>query len=67
MTCPKCKSDDLVVRNPRHTIDGKEIVRRRCCQACGHRWNTREIDAARLQSQPPLRLRQRASPPTSPG
>lgn len=46
MKCPACTSTEQHVLSTR-TGDSK-ITRLRCCDACGHRWNTVEIDAQNL-------------------
>lgn len=47
MKCPACTSTDQRVLSTR-TGDSK-VTRLRCCDACGHRWNTVEIGAQDLQ------------------
>lgn len=46
MRCPACTSTEQRVLSTR-SGDFK-ITRLRCCDACGHRWNTVEIDAQNL-------------------
>lgn len=41
MKCPACTSTEQRVLSTR-TGDSK-ITRLRCCDACGHRWNTVEV------------------------
>ena len=54
MICPGCgRPDASRVTETSLSIDDKEIIRRRVCQACGHRWKTRELAASRLQSEIP--------------
>lgn len=43
MKCPACTSDEQRVMSTRG--GDQKIVRLRCCGACGHRWNTVELDA----------------------
>lgn len=58
MICPQCKADRVSVINSDETEDGKEVIRRRRCLVCGHRWPTRELHAQRLQSPiPPTKRR----------
>jgi len=38
MICPKCSSTTRVT----HTKDGGEVIRRRRCTSCGHKFKTRE-------------------------
>ena len=52
MRCPKCKLNRERVINSDEPEDGREIVRRRRCLACDHRWNTREVYANLLVSSP---------------
>lgn len=47
MKCPACTSTEQRVLSTR-TGDSK-ITRLRCCDACGHRWNTVEIGAQDMQ------------------
>lgn len=42
MVCPKCNTDDLVVKDTRTTSDN-HIRRRRVCRQCGYRFTTYEI------------------------
>lgn len=46
MKCPACTSAEQRVLSTR-TADSR-ITRLRCCDACGHRWNTVEIGAQNL-------------------
>lgn len=46
MKCPACTSDDQRVMSTRDGI--AKVTRLRCCNACGHRWNTVEIEAQNL-------------------
>ena len=46
MRCPKCSSDNTRVIDSRDTSNGKEIRRRRTCEACEHRFTTFEKYAA---------------------
>ena len=46
MKCPACTSEEQRVMTTRPGPN--KIVRVRCCDACGHRWNTTEIDTTRL-------------------
>ena len=51
MKCPACSSDDGRVMSTRPGTT--KIARLRCCNACGHRWNTVEVAAdnlARMES-----------------
>lgn len=47
MKCPVCTSTEQRVLSTR-TSDSK-VSRLRCCDVCGHRWNTAEIGAQDLQ------------------
>jgi transcriptional regulator NrdR family protein len=43
MNCPKCDHDmSKVLITRRDTVE--TIVRRRCCDGCGHRWYTVEVE-----------------------
>lgn len=42
MLCPKCKSEQVFVVDTRNI--GDTTWRRRKCESCGNRWNTKEID-----------------------
>ena len=46
MKCPACSSDEQRVMSTRH--GATKVTRLRCCTACGHRWNTVEIEAQNL-------------------
>ncbi len=46
MRCPACTSTEQRVLSTRS--GDLKITRLRCCDACGHRWNTVEIDAQNL-------------------
>lgn len=46
MKCPACTSTEQRVMSTRS--GESKITRLRCCEACGHRWNTVEIDAQNL-------------------
>ena len=46
MKCPACSSEEQRVMTTR--TGPSKIVRLRACDACGHRWNTVEIDSASL-------------------
>lgn len=46
MKCPACGSEEQRVLSTRHSA--AKVVRLRCCDACGHRWNTAEIDVQNL-------------------
>ncbi|RYF57203.1 MAG: hypothetical protein EOO27_16230 [Comamonadaceae bacterium] len=46
MICPACTSPDQRVMSTRHAPI--KVTRLRCCAACGHRWNTVELDAQNL-------------------
>jgi transcriptional regulator NrdR family protein len=51
MKCPACTSTEQRVLTTR-TGDSK-VARLRCCDACGHRWNTVEVgaqDISRMES-----------------
>lgn len=41
--CPSCGSTDSAVIDIRYRPSLKRVVRRRCCEACGCRWNTVEV------------------------
>ena len=46
MKCPACSSEEQRVMT---THPGpQKIIRLRACEACGHRWNTAEIDTTSL-------------------
>lgn len=46
MKCPACTSNEQRVMTTRtHT---SKVMRLRCCDACGHRWTTVELDAQNL-------------------
>lgn len=55
MTCPKCKSDDLLVVDVRDKPFGR--WRRKECQKCGHRFNTAEITMEEYRKLRELRLK----------
>lgn len=42
MICPKCKGSSSIV-DSRRIDEGRSVFRRRVCDACEHRWNTREV------------------------
>lgn len=42
MKCPECGSEKISI--DRSTSKDDNIIRRRLCANCGHRWNTVEID-----------------------
>lgn len=46
MKCPACTSTEQRVMSTRN--GDLKISRLRCCDACGHRWTTVEIDAQNL-------------------
>ncbi len=46
MKCPDCNSDDGRVMSTRQ--GPIKVTRLRCCNACGRRWNTIEVDAQNL-------------------
>lgn len=46
MKCPACTSPEQRVLSTRG--GDARITRLRCCDACGHRWNTVEIEAQKL-------------------
>lgn len=51
MQCPACSSPEDRVMSTR--VGANRVARLRCCNACGHRWNTVEVDAqdlARMES-----------------
>ncbi|CAN5713129.1 hypothetical protein BH10PSE18_BH10PSE18_07850 [soil metagenome] len=46
MKCPDCGSEDQRVMSTRP--GATKVTRLRCCNACGRRWNTIEVDAQNL-------------------
>lgn len=46
MRCPACNSEDQRVLSTRPGTS--KVARLRCCNACGHRWNTVELEAQNL-------------------
>ncbi|MFM9926932.1 hypothetical protein VLK31_28375 [Variovorax sp. H27-G14] len=46
MKCPACTSTEQRVLSTRP--GDARITRLRCCDACGHRWNTIELSAQNL-------------------
>jgi transcriptional regulator NrdR family protein len=52
--CPDCESKNTGVLDSRAGKDGV-FRRRRECSACGHRWNTAEIQADTYQKLTALR------------
>ncbi|MNV50631.1 transcriptional regulator NrdR [compost metagenome] len=46
MKCPACTSTEQRVLSTRP--GESKITRLRCCDACGHRWTTAEIDVKNL-------------------
>ena len=57
MICPQCKANNERTINTGESLDGRETIRRHQCLTCRHRWNTRELDANRLQSPLPMTKR----------
>ncbi len=44
MNCPKCSQDDHRATSTNSKL-ADQIMRRRVCQACGHKWYTIELTA----------------------
>ena len=53
MNCPICRSDNGEVL--RTEDNGAVISRRRKCKACGHRYDTSEVDSLEIQKLKALR------------
>jgi len=45
MQCPACTSEDQRVLD---TTGASKMARLRCCNTCGYRWNTVELEAQHL-------------------
>ena len=47
--CPKCGQSKSRVILTKDTLDGQfDIIRRRCCLHCGHRWYTGQLQEVNL-------------------
>lgn len=60
MNCRRCGHPDVHVTDSRTHNHGREVRRRRECQACQYRWTTYELDAEKIRRVPLSELRAHA-------